>query len=130
MTAALIVTLLATAGLAYVLSSLMGEPRLEVSDPTVLAEEADEKKRAALSAIIDLEDEREMGKISEADYRALVAGYEADALAALKQLDEIGGEPQGDDALEAEIASLRQRLECPSCGAARPPGERCPRCEA
>jgi hypothetical protein len=67
------------------------------------------RKQAALTAILDLEDERALGKLSEDDFGALVASYEAEAAAALRALDELGLEDP--DPLEREIAAARARLE-------------------
>jgi hypothetical protein len=44
----------------------------------------------------------------------------------LTELDALSG-PE-DDALEAEIAEMRERMTCPRCGALRSPGEACPSC--
>lgn len=60
------------------LDSTFDEP-----DPTALVEE----KRALLRAIKDLEYERAMGKISEADYQRLDAAYRARAKQVLAELD-------------------------------------------
>ncbi len=123
---ALVVAALAAVALAYVLGPLRRGPRRDAPDPASLLEEANEKKTAALSAILDLEVEREMGKLSEADFQALAHDYEAEAVAALHQLDALGT-PEA-DALEAEIASVKRRLRCPSCGALRAPGRACSQC--
>jgi hypothetical protein len=129
------VALLALAAIAYVLTAL----RARVAGaPPAAGERArlEDRKHAALAAIVDLEDERAIGKLSDADFEALAARYEAEALDALRALDAMGppelpaADPEGseDDPLEEEIAAARARLECPHCGAARRAPAACPRC--
>lgn len=109
--------------------------RLDAPEPSHELEEAVADKRAALVAIVDLENERAVGKMSEEDFDALKAEYEAQALSALRAADALrdtagrSAHGQGwDDDLELEIAAIRERLRCPSCGAARTPGEACEQC--
>ncbi len=132
MVAVIVVVLLLGLALAYVLTPLRrggGEP--DDPDPRGQAEaDAEDKKNSALGALVDIEDEREVGKLSTADFEMLRREYEAEALAALHELDDIHFTYRTDEALEAEIAAVRAGLECPSCGGARPPGEPCPRCGA
>ena len=135
MIAAVVVAILAVAALAYVGAPLRRfRPQ---SYATAGITEAEARKRAALLALLELEEDRAVDKLSEDDFLTLRAEYEAEAVAALKQLDLFGTE--GNDPLEAEIAASRRRLEresqsrpwrshCPSCGAPRPAGEVCPRC--
>ncbi|HEY7876332.1 MAG TPA: 50S ribosomal protein L32, partial [Actinomycetota bacterium] len=99
------------------------------------------RKRAALTAILDMEDERDAGKLSDVDFAALRHEYEAEAAAALVELDALRGSGGTiDESLEAEIAAIRARLqddspraaasleECPTCGTPRVPGRTCERC--
>lgn len=129
MIAALLIAFLACAALAYVMAPLRFGPRAEPVDESLLASEAAGRKRAALTAILDLETERDIGKLSPADFEALRAEYEAQALAALAELDALES-ARGDDALESEIAAVRARLVCPSCGAVRTRSGACPQCGA
>ena len=62
---------------------LAGEDAFAIGSPS--AEE--EQKRAVLRAIKDLEFERAVGKISEEDYKELVAKYRAQAKTLLRLLD-------------------------------------------
>ena len=138
MIAAVAVTLLACAALVWILAPLRWPYRdpaigIGVSIEPTAVEEANARKRAALTAIVDLEGERAIGKLSEPDFEALRREYEAQALAALRELDTLASLPSGDfgdDEFEVEIAALRERLRCPNCGAARVPGEPCGRCGA
>ena len=125
MTAALVIALLAVAGLVYVVAPV-GRHRkslLEV-DPESGAEE---EKRVALTGILDLEEERDSGKLSDGEFAELRARYEQDAVAALRALDD---EPQeaSEDRLEREIAAAREKLRCRTCGAPRGAATRCPSC--
>lgn len=132
MVAVILVVLLLGLALAYILTPLIrpgGEPAEE--DPrTAAAIDAEDRKMSALTGLVDIEDEREVGKLSAADFELLRREYEAEAMAALHELDDIHFTLRTDEALEAEIAAVRAGLECPSCGGARPPGEPCPRCGA
>jgi hypothetical protein len=141
---AFVIAVLACGALAYVsvpLRSGAGTPPEESFEK----QELESKKRVALTAILDIEDERDMGKLSGEDFAVLRSEYETEAVAALVELDtlrgESGAEP-GDD-LEAEIAAIRDRLAgarghssggallaCPSCGAPRVPGRACKSCGA
>ena len=107
MTAAIVVALLALAAIAYVVRPI-GRTRTRLPEETEPVG-AEDKKRAALTGILDLEEERDGGKLSEAEFRDLRARYEQDAVAALRELDnEIGSDL--DTQLEREIASARDKL--------------------
>ena len=122
----ILVALAACAALAYVAVPLRREHTTDLEEHWA-AEQAGARKQTALQAIVDLEEERAVGKLSAVDFAALRDQYEAEALVALKELDALG---TPDDALEAEIAALRVSLECPECGGLRA-GERvCPQCGA
>lgn len=129
MIATVLVTLLALAGLAFVLVPLARGAVRESDDAPSPVDEARDKKLSALAGIVDLEQERDAGKMSPEDFRSLRSEYERDALEALNELDRLGTDP-ADDELEREIAAARQKLACPSCGAPRTTGEPCPRCGA
>lgn len=131
MIGALVVSLIACVALVYVVAPLR-RPDEAVDDATPHAlERARETKTAALTAIIDLEEEAQVGKLSRSELEVLRTEYEREALGALDEIDALttpgGAEP---DPLEAEIEAMRQRLACPSCGAMREPGETCSRCGA
>jgi hypothetical protein len=129
MTAA-VVALVAVGALVYVMAplrrGLVGGREPEVSPR---AEQAHARKRAALGAIVDLEDERDAGKLSEADFHKLLLEYECEALDAMRELDRLRA-PEQPDPLEEEIAAMRMRVNCPSCGEARNLDQPCPRCGA
>ena len=126
----LVVALLAIVALIYVTTPIRRAPA--VLDDDGATSEAEARKVAALTAILDLESERDVGKMSEADLVELRSTYEHNALAALAELDAAEA-LSGADPLEHEIAALRRRISqdrCPSCGAARPAGTTCARCGA
>jgi hypothetical protein len=125
----IVIALLALGTVLYVTRPL-GRARL-TAEPSAELEAADVRKMTALSAIVDLEEEREMGKLSDADFERLRAQYEAEALEALKELDSVKRvQVPEEDPLEAEIAAVRKRLQCPNCGALRTSGGNCPQCDA
>jgi hypothetical protein len=125
-----IVGLLAVAVLAWVLAPiLLGRVRKQRSDP--LPPAAATRKSTALAAIVDLEEERALGKLATPDFEALRANYEAEALAALRELTAASAIPTpSDEALEAEIAELRAALACPRCGRALGGAGTCSQCGA
>ncbi len=125
MIAAVIIGVLALAGLVYVLTPI-GRDRRSVTE-TDVENEAEEQKRIALSGIIDLEDERDAGKLSQAEFDELRARYERDAAAALHRLEETSAD-SAEERLEREIASAREKLRCRTCGAPRGSAARCPSC--
>jgi hypothetical protein len=108
---------------------LLRGPKHDLPDDSARVDEVEARKDAAFNAIVDLENEQKIGKLSAADAVVLRTQYEAQALAALRDLDALR-DAEVDQPLESEIAALRERLRCPSCGAARTPGDACPRCGA
>lgn len=128
MTYAFIVALMAVAALVYV--ALPGRGETLRPDP---AGDIEEQKMTALTAILDLEADRDVGKLSEVDLAELRLIYEKQAIDALHRLDHVGHEDTS-DALEREIAIVRERMistSCPNCGAKRPQGgATCARCGA
>ena len=125
---AVIVALAALGALFWILGPL-ARPRVDRDDPG-RAEEANAKKHAALASILDLEMERDTGKLSDEDFDVLRHQAEAEALAALAEADLVASATTDDDELEREIAEMREKLACPSCGAVRAPGKPCARCGA
>jgi hypothetical protein len=123
-----IVAVLAVAALAYVATPLRRGPRRAFPDKSDDVARIGERKAAALTAIIDLEEERDVGKLSVRDFELLRDQYEREALTALHELDAIQASELGDEELEAEIAAARALLVCPSCGRPSPTGEQCSRC--
>ena len=121
-------------GAALAVLFLVAQPlrtgRAEMDEATDEVAEADADKRVKLSALVELEEERFSGKLSEADFTLLQRQYEAEAVAALKKLDQLQDTPTDDEDLEAEIARVKSELQCPKCGALRESTGRCPECGA
>lgn len=126
----LLVLALALAALAWVSIPLRRGARTDPGGGSPELQEADAVKRAALMAILDIEEERATGKLSERDFDLLRADYEARALGALREADALRNSSDDDDELEIEIAAVRERLRCPHCGAARAPDKPCEWCGA
>ncbi len=123
-----IVALLVCGALIYVTSPLRRTRTSEPSYPPIEVEAALERKRFALEGILDSEEEREIGKLTETDYRRLRARYEEEALTALRALQTAGEDRDAE--LEAEIARLKASLVCPECGEVRRAGSSCSACGA
>ena len=126
----------------------LGRPLLLANAGSTIAQGCDvrqlfERKEQLLGAIVELELDREIGKIPEEDFQRNFAQLEAEALAAIGELDQFNG--AGSDELErrieAEVAALRQQGAdpaaekaplynyCANCGAPRREGDRfCPQC--
>lgn len=88
--------------------------------------ETEARRRVTLLALRDVEYDYHTGKLDETDYLALRKELSAEALAALKAVED---DPSGADLdLEAEIAAVRAGLEsgttCGSCGHRNPDGSR------
>ena len=126
----LVIGVLALLALAYIATPLRRAPAIPVDVDS--DSELEERKHQALVAIIDLESERDVGKLSQADFEDLRMTYESEALAALSELDAVA--TWGGDQLEREIAAARAELHperCSNCGKSLPVGSaRCPRCES
>jgi hypothetical protein len=122
-----IIVVLAVGLLAWVLVPVLRGPR-PAPEERGGSEDAAVRKSAALDALIDLEDDRAMGKLTRADFESLRADYEAEALEALRELDAAARARADDELLEAEIAAARRELACPRCGRIRPEGRPCPQC--
>lgn len=127
---AVVVALLAAGALAFVALPL-GQKRGQREETPSEEGELDARKRSALSAIVDLEADLSVGKLSEEDFEVLRAQYEAEALRALTELDALRAQSDApaDAALEEEIAAMRVRLECPRCGGLRSTEGTCPQCQ-
>ena len=126
----IVIALLTLAALVYVTLPLRRDEHSEVAAESWELRDAQERKESALTAIIDVEEEAQVGKLSNEELDALRYEYEREALAALEQLDRLNAAPASDDSLEAEIAAMRERLACPTCGSMREPGGTCIRCDA
>lgn len=124
-----IVALLALAALVYVAAPVKRGPRRNIDDTPDPRSALEERKYAALEALVDLEEEADMGKLDERELSGLKQRYEREALEALAALDSVDLVGTSDP-LEAEIAAMKERLTCPACGAPREPGTRCARCGA
>jgi hypothetical protein len=105
----LIVLCVAVAGLLYVAGPLTRPGRHRADPARGLGEELAARKRAALLGIVDLEGERAVGKLNDEDFAALRSEYEAEALVAIAELDQLHSAGPGHD-LEREIAELKARL--------------------
>ncbi|MDQ4145850.1 MAG: hypothetical protein M3198_19310 [Actinomycetota bacterium] len=125
----LVIACAALLALGYVVGPMRGG-RTSIEEPSDEVSEADADKRVKLGALIELEEERFSGKLSEPDFNLLRRQYENEAVAALKKLDELQRAPSPDDDLETEIARVKSELRCPSCGAPRSSGTPCPQCGA
>lgn len=125
---ALVVIAGALALLAYAIAPLRssGDKRLPEKDEA--REDAEADKRVALISLLELEQDRDSGKLTESDYDSLRKDYEVEAVAALRRLDDVDDAPEADDDLESEIARIKAQLKCPSCGAPRGGGPRCAQC--
>lgn len=114
--APLAILVLAAGALATVIAlfwqsvrTLVGETPLSGADAFAIAapRAEEEKKRAVLRALKDLEFERSVGKISSADYDQLVLSYRAEARSLLQQIDE-GAKPRRDRVMALVDERLRR----------------------
>jgi hypothetical protein len=124
-----IVVVLALGLLAWALVPVMRGPHASAEERGGSEDAAALRKSVALDALIDLEEDRALGKLTRADFESLRAVYEAEALEALRELDAAARTRADDELLEAEIAAARRELTCPRCGRIRPEGRPCPQCK-
>jgi hypothetical protein len=123
----------------YVLTPLFREPKGNLEVELLAETDLDRllnRKAIVYTNLKDLEFEYRMGRLSDADFRRLEAGYKSEAGTILQQLDQLGVEKDLDETLEKDIAANKARLfspgpakaknqtGCPSCGAARIPGKK------
>ena len=93
-----------------------------------------ERKEQLLGEIVELELDRELGKVSAEDFQRLFAELEAGTLAIIGELDRLNGasSDQFERRIEEEVAALRQKTaasRCHGCGALRREGDLfCPQC--
>jgi hypothetical protein len=118
--------LLGSALLLIGLVLYLARPLLLANAASTVAQGSDvrplyERKEQLLGAIVELELDREIGKIPAEDFQRNFAQLEAEALAVIAELDQLNG--AGSDELErrieAEVAAQRQQ-------GADPPGELAP----
>jgi hypothetical protein len=78
-----------------------------------------DRKAVIYGNLKDLELEYRMGRLSEADFAGLEAGYKKEAAAILQQLDRLGAESEIGEAIEKEVSARKipAAARCPSCGA-------------
>lgn len=123
----------------YVLNPLFRAPSSYLEVELMADTELDRltnRKAVVYSNLKDLEFEHKMGRLSDADFRQLEAGYKNEAALILQSLDQLSAFEDQDEMLEKEIASRKaslfasvsgggkELLHCPSCGAATIPGKR------
>ena len=93
-----------------------------------------ERKEQLLGEIVELELDRELGKVSAEDFQRLFAELEAETLAIIGELDRLNGasSDQFERRIEEEVAALRQKTaapRCRGCGTPRREGDLfCPQC--
>ncbi len=123
----------------YVLTPLFKEPKGNLEVELLAETELDRllnRKAIVYTNLKDLEFEYKMGRLSDADFKRLEAGYKSDAAAILQKLDQMGVEKDLDEKLERDIAASKARLFskvpakakspglCSSCGADIIPGKK------
>lgn len=108
-------TVLALAALTFVLYPLFSDVRPRHAN-AYRVEREPTPAQAAITALREVEFDRETGKLSDADYAKLKAEYTREALAALRAEDAASAGVD-DDEVEAAILKYRTHvLSCPSCG--------------
>ncbi len=123
----------------YILAPLFRETK-DALDIELLAEtELDrllDRKAVVYRNLKDLELEYKMGRLSDADFEQLGAGYKSEAAQILQKLDHLEASENLDDLIERDIASHKapkpaagkrrsqETLKCPACGAEVIPGKK------
>ena len=120
----------ATLVVLYFVAAPLRRGRQEMIESTDDVAEADADKRTKLGALVELEEERYTGKLTDVDFTLLQRQYEAEAVAALQRLDQLQDNATSDADIEAEIARVKTEMKCPKCGALRRSAGPCPECGA
>ena len=120
----------ATLVVLYLVAAPLRRGRQEMVETTDDVAEADADKRTKLGALVELEEERYTGKLTDVDFSLLQRQYEAEAVAALQRLDQLQDNTTSDADIEAEIARVKTEMKCPKCGALRRSAGPCPECGA
>ncbi|MBZ5495802.1 MAG: hypothetical protein LAP85_05325 [Acidobacteriia bacterium] len=119
----------------YVLMPLFKEPKGNLEVELLAETELDRllnRKAVVYSNIKDLEFEYKMGRLGDADFHRLEAGFKAEAAEILQKLDHLGVEENLDEGLEQAIAARKAKLTsgrgqepraCPACGSEVAPGK-------
>jgi hypothetical protein len=117
---------------AFVLTPLFKEPKGNLEVELLAETDLDRllnRKAIVYTNLKDLEFEYKMGRLGDADFKRLQAGYKGEAAAILQKLDQMGVEKDLDERIEKDIATSKSRLfsatparttgpeRCPSCGA-------------
>ncbi len=117
----------------YVLTPLFKEPKGNLEVELLAETELDRllnRKAIVYSNIKDLEFEYKMGRLSDADFQRLAAGYKNEAAIILQKLDQLGAEKNLDENIERDIAARKARLSRPGPPTPAQAPQRCPSCGA
>jgi rRNA maturation endonuclease Nob1 len=126
----------------YTLRPLFREPEGTLDIDLLAETELDRllnQKNVIYRNLRDLEFEHKMGRLSDADFQQLAAGYKHEAAAVLERLDQLDASQNLDEAIEKDIAARkakfsgsgtkRDRARCSSCGSEIISGKKfCPDC--
>jgi hypothetical protein len=112
MLALILGTLLSLAVLAYVVAPLVVGLKQPVR-PVIIRDE--QREDPSIVALREVEFDRAMGKLSDADYTLLRDRYASEAMAAIRAADQRA--PVAEDAAEAAVRAYRSaRPSCTTCG--------------
>ncbi len=122
---------------------LLWRPRRDIGlqgDQSAELADIRNRKESSYAAILELQMDHRMGKLSDEDYQTLYERYKTEALGAIQAEVETkqGSVSDWDAVIEEEIARRRDRgdegaslLVCPECRRSCEPGSRfCPDCGA
>ncbi len=115
----------------YVLTPLFKEPKGNIEVELLAETELDRllnRKAVVYNNIKDLEFEYKMGRLSDADFRRLEAGYKAEAAVILQKLDQLGVEKNIDELIERDVAARRSKPYSSNLAAPAPDSHKCPSC--
>jgi hypothetical protein len=108
----------------YVLMPLFqkSRERLDLNLGETELDRLQDRKTIIYKSIKELEFEYKMGRLSDADFKQLDAGYKNGAAIILQEMEKLGVAEESDTLIEKEIAAHKKKLErgstkCPSCGA-------------
>ena len=112
----------------FILQPLLTGMRASLERTEDELSDAEARRRVTLKALRDVEYDYMSGKLDERDYGELKRELSAEALEAMKAVEQEEDAEAVEAALEEEIRKVREGLRtgsaCPGCGHANPPGSR------
>jgi len=117
---AIVLGLAAFGAIVYPLAKRRGHGGAVTAPETTTIQSLLDERDGLLQLLADLENDRQLGKVSAGDYQVLRAENERDVIRLFMALDATAGDLG--DTIEAEIEAVREKLAQPSESSGAEPG--------